>query len=249
MTWTARASRRSSPTSPATGSTRCGRGSTARGGTSRRSPTCRWPCGPIWPSACPSALAEVARRVGDARRDREVGLGGRRRPPGRDRPAPLPEAEHGLCEHPGGLRDGLRLLRHRPGRVRPPPQRRRDRRAGRHGPARGGRATSVQHRVHGDGRATGQLRRHLGRRRAPPRRPRHRGPRPHRVDGRHRARHPAPGRGSAPGQPRGVVARGQRHAPGRAGARSTGGTHWPSWRRRVPSGARSRAGGSASSGR
>ena len=37
----------------------------------------------------------------------------------------------GLREQPGRLRDGVRVLRHRPGRLRAPPHHRRDRRAGR----------------------------------------------------------------------------------------------------------------------
>ncbi len=41
----------------------------------------------------------------------------------------------GLRQHAGRLRDGLRLLRHRAGRLRPPPVDRRDRRAGRPGPS------------------------------------------------------------------------------------------------------------------
>ena len=59
----------------------------------------------------------------------------------------------------------------------------RDRRAGRAGPPAGARArrapAGVQRRVHGHGRADGQLRPHLGRGRAPPRRHRPLGPPPH----------------------------------------------------------------------
>ena len=61
-------------------------------------------------------------------------------------------------------------------------------RAARRAPRR--RPPALQRRVHGDGRAARQLRRHLGGRRAAPRRPRAVGPPPHRVDGRHRPRHP-----------------------------------------------------------
>ena len=91
---------------------------------------------------------------------------------------------------------GVRLLRHRPGRLRPPPDRRRDRRAGGRGPAepRTARPTGVERRVHGHGRAAGQLRPHVGRRRAPARRHGHLGPPPHGVDRRHRPRHPPAGR-------------------------------------------------------
>ena len=42
-----------------------------------------------------------------------------------------PDRVDGVRQQPGRLRDGLRVLRHRPGRLRPPPHRRRDRRAGR----------------------------------------------------------------------------------------------------------------------
>ena len=41
-----------------------------------------------------------------------------------------PRSGHGLRVQPGRLRDGLRVLRHRPGRLRPPPHDRGDRRAG-----------------------------------------------------------------------------------------------------------------------
>ncbi len=66
------------------------------------------------------------------------GLGGRRA--GRDRAHALPRSSHGLRLEPGGLRDGVRVLRDRAGRLRAPPHRRRDRRAGRCEP-RVGRAT------------------------------------------------------------------------------------------------------------
>ena len=85
---------------------------------------------------------------------------------------------------------------------------------------RGGRArrpSGLERRVHGHGRTAGQLRPHVVRRRATPRRRRHLRPPPHRVDGRHHARHP-PARGRAPArEPGGVAARRQRRAPRRAG--------------------------------
>ena len=46
------------------------------------------------------------------------------------------EPRHGVRVVAGRVRDGLHVLRDRPGRVRPPPRRRRDRRAGGAGPAR-----------------------------------------------------------------------------------------------------------------
>ena len=49
----------------------------------------------------------------------------------RDRAHALPRPRHGVRVEPGRLRDGVRLLRHRPGRLRAPPHHRRDRRAGR----------------------------------------------------------------------------------------------------------------------
>ena len=92
-------------------------------------------------------------------------------------------------EHPGRLRDGVRVLRHRAGRLRPPPHRRARSSSRSCGP-RAGRATdeppAVERRVHGHGRAARQLRPHVGRRRAPPRRPRALGPPPHALDRRHR---------------------------------------------------------------
>ena len=57
-------------------------------------------------------------------------------------------------------------------------------------------AAPVERRVHGHGRAAGQLRPTCGRGRAPPRRPRPLGPPPHDLDRRHRARHPPPRRAS-----------------------------------------------------
>ena len=68
---------------------------------------------------------------------------------------------HGVRVVAGRLRDGVHVLRDGPGRLRPPPRRRRDRRAGR---ARAARlaAACVQRGVHGDGRAARELRRRRG---------------------------------------------------------------------------------------
>ena len=95
----------------------------------------------------------------------------------RDRPA------DGVRLDAGRLRDGLRVLRVGAGRLDPPSLRRRDLRAGSPGrsPVRPG---GHERRVHGAGRAAGELRRHR-RRRPSPDRPR---PRPsqrppdHRLD-------------------------------------------------------------------
>ncbi len=93
-----------------------------------------------------------------------MAVGAGRRHPGGDRAHALRRPVDGVRLQPGRLRDGLRLLRHRAGRLRPPAHRRRDRGAGGAGsPASARRRTApLQRRVHGDGRAAGQLRRHLG---------------------------------------------------------------------------------------
>ena len=80
------------------------------------------------------------------------------------------------------------------------------------------RPPAVQRRVHGHGRAHGQLRPRVGRRRAPARRHGHLGPPPHGVDRRHRPRHPAAGRRAPAGQPGRVAARRQRRPARRARA-------------------------------
>ena len=101
-----------------------------------------------------------------------VGAGGR--DAGRDRGDGLPGPGDRLREQPGRLRDGVRVLRDRAGRLRSASHHRRDRRAGRGRGPLGARpsAPPVQRRVHGHGRAVRQLRPHLGRGRAHPRRPR-----------------------------------------------------------------------------
>ena len=79
-------------------------------------------------------------------------------------------------------------------------------------------AAAVEHRVHGHGRADGQLRPRVGGHPAHPRRPRPLGPAPHPVDRRHRPRHPAHGRRGPAREPGGVAPRRQRRAARRAGA-------------------------------
>ena len=71
-----------------------------------------------------------------------------------------------------GCAMGVRLLRHRAGRLHPPPHDRRDRRAGRAGgpPGPRRRPAGQQRRVHGHGRAAGQRGRGVGRGRAAARR-------------------------------------------------------------------------------
>ena len=79
------------------------------------------------------------------------------RPARADQPHPAP---HRLPFDPGRLRDGLHLLRHRRAGLPPPAVGRRGARAGSAGPRlgpRGGRR-AVPRRLHGHGRAAGQLR-------------------------------------------------------------------------------------------
>ena len=68
----------------------------------------------------------------------------------------------------------------------------------------------LQRRVHGHGRAHGQLRPGVERHPAHPRRPRALRPAPDHLDGGHRARDPAHGRRGSAGEPRRVAARRQR---------------------------------------
>ena len=190
-------------------------------------------------TALPRALRErladgvAARARSDHRRDRarrhdvEVAVVvPTRRRADRDRAHAVSRAGHGVRVVPGRVRDGLHLLRHRPGRLRATPRRRRDRRAGR---ARRARVapTGQQRRLHGHGRAARQLRPDLGRGRTHPRRPRALGPPHHRQHRRRRPRHPAPRTRGPSGDARGVAARGHRRRARRAGARSTGATRSP----------------------
>ena len=66
-----------------------------------------------------------------------------------------------LHQHPGRLRDGLRLLPDRQDGPRPPPDRRRNCRTSPRARASHGLAgVTLQHRAHGNGRTPAQLRRH-----------------------------------------------------------------------------------------
>ncbi len=136
--------------------------------------------------------------------------GGRRA--GRDRPDAVLVAGDGLRVVAGRLRDGLHLLRHRPGRLRTAPLRGRDRRAG---AARAARvaAAGLERRVHGHGRAARQSRRGARSVHAAARRRRALRAPPHRVDRRRRARHRTADRVRAARHPRGLAARARRCAP------------------------------------
>ena len=119
------------------------------------------------PRGCRPSSPPSPRRVSDCRRHRQVPVGDRRWLPGRDRPDALSRAGHGLHLQPGRLRDGLRVLRHRPGWLRPSAHDRGDRRAGhrRLAPRPGGWTPAQQRRLHGHGRAAGERERPCGRRR------------------------------------------------------------------------------------
>ncbi|CAA9385329.1 MAG: 23S rRNA (adenine(2503)-C(2))-methyltransferase @ tRNA (adenine(37)-C(2))-methyltransferase, partial [uncultured Nocardioides sp.] len=178
------------------------------------------------PAGADDAAADDGGRQGRHPQDPVAAL---RRRTGRVRPDALPRPRHRVRVEPGRLRDGLSVLRHRPGRSPAQHVDRGDRRAGRRGaacahPGRGRRRSGarLQRRVHGDGRAARQLQgRH--RRRTTPHRPRARGPghvRPGR-DGLHRrpgASDPPADRGGRPRHPRPEPARARRRAAQRAGA-------------------------------
>lgn len=109
--------------------------------------------------AHPGAPAD--RRPGAHRQD--LVAAARRLPPG-IRANALPEPLHPVHQLPGGLRNGVSLLRHRSGRAETQPVAGRDNRPGLRGePDAGRRRGSVghrpaqQHRFHGDGGAAGQL--------------------------------------------------------------------------------------------
>ena len=141
----------------------------------------------------------------------------------------LPGPGHHVRVVAGRLRDGLPVLRHRPGRADQEPVRRRDRRPGGGGRPGGGPGRDarrpgpgVQHRVHGHGRAAGQLRQRAAGgapdHRPGPRRAGHLAAVGHRVHRRPGARHRPAGRGRAGGPARGIAARAGRRAARRAGA-------------------------------
>ncbi len=136
-----------------------------------------------------------------------------RRCPGGDGPHGLPRPGHRLHIQPSGLRHGVQLLRHRPGRFRSPLIGRRDRRTGGQGQARGPAPAPFQHRLHGHGRTFGQLRPDVGRRRAHPLQPRYFRPPHHRLDRGGRPGYPSVGRRGPARQPGRLAARGARRAP------------------------------------
>ena len=80
-----------------------------------------------------------------------------RRRPGRDGADALPRPRHGLHLVPGGMCDGLHVLRDRASRLRPAPRCRRDLRTG---PPRAARfaAARRQRRLHGHGRTARERR-------------------------------------------------------------------------------------------
>ncbi len=106
-----------------------------------------------------------------------------------------------------------------------------------------------QRRVHGDGRATRQLRPGPGSDPADDRGHGIVGEIDHRVDGRHGAGDPTTSRGALARVPRGQPPRRRRRAPEHASSRSTGVTPWRSSRRPPPPISRRRVVGSPSSGR
>ncbi len=162
-----------------------------------------------------SARPHADRRVGERQRHHDqVAVGPRRRCTRRDRADALRGAGDRVRLVAGWLRDGLRVLRHRASRLRPPSVDRGDRGAGR---ARGSaspvaRPPRVQRRVHGHGRTARELRPHVGGDAPAARRPRSVGPAPHDLDRRDHSRHPAHGRRVIAGEPRGLAPRRERRA-------------------------------------
>ena len=157
------------------------------------------------------------------------------------------EPGDGLRLVAGRLRDGLHVLRDRPGRLRAPPRRGGDRRAGRARPSTSRRAR-VSHVVFmGMGEPLANVEPVLGRARAAARRLRPLGPAPHGVDRRRRARHAPPRAASAPRHARGLAPRARRRAARHARAAQPPLPDQLGPRRRRASTPRSRAGGSPSS--
>ena len=72
----------------------------------------------------PLGLTMVSEQIDRRRRDGQGAVGARRRRQGRIGADALPGPHHRLCFDPGGLCHGLRVLRHRPGRVRAAPRER-----------------------------------------------------------------------------------------------------------------------------
>src|SRR6516164_5957917 len=113
-------------------------------------------------AAAPAADRGTLRELRQ-RRHQQVLVARSRRHPGRERGHALRRPHHGLRVQPGGLRDGLPVLRHRPGWPAAQPVHGGDYRAGPGGGGDGqGRSPwaarpAVQRRVHGHGRAAGEL--------------------------------------------------------------------------------------------
>ena len=215
----------------ATASTRCGTGSTRSCAAPERADhPARRRCARGSPTSCPLALdaASPSRRATTATRSSGCG----RSHDGAQVETVLmhyPDRATVCVSHPGRLRDGVRVLRHRPGRLRPPPHDRRDRRAGGAGAAarraatrpRGCRTScswawaSRSPTTTAPGRAVERIHDDLGLV----------GPPPHAVDRRHRARHPPPRRrGRCPVNLAVSLHAANDALPRRAGARSTGAT-------------------------
>src|SRR5262249_45321885 len=175
----------------------------ARGGLHHRSPRSRDRLGGRGrhaEAAVPAAAGARARRArgGDRERSHPAGrpCGWRTRPP------------HPVHLEPGGLRDGLWLLRHGPDGPGPEPPGGRDRRPGPRRPGARGSRSPHQHRADGHGRAARELR-PRGRRAGDPHRRmglRHLAAPDHRLDRRPGAADPALHRGD-PRHARGVAAR------------------------------------------
>ena len=158
-------------------------------------------------------------RAGERRgRHRQAAVGARGRRPHRDGADALPGPRHRLRLEPGRLRDGVRLLRHRAGRLRAPPEHRGDRGAGGAGGATVAvaRPPALQRGVHGHGRAVRQRGARLGRGAAAPRRPRALGPQRDHLHRGPRAGHPQAGDPAPAGEPRRLAPRRRRRAARRA---------------------------------
>ena len=149
--------------------------------------------------------------------DHQVAVVAGRRHPGGDGADGVRRPGHRLRVHPGRVRHGLPVLRHRAGRVPTAPHRRRDRRTGGGGHAGRPTASTVERGVHGDGRAAGQLRPGVGGRRPAARRHGSVRPPPDLVDGGTRPGHPPAGHRVTAREPGRVAARGQRRVARRAG--------------------------------
>ena len=164
--------------------------------------------GPAAPRS-PRCPAAVRRR----RPDDEMALGPPRRRAGRDRADGVPRPGHRVRLHAGRLRHGLPVLRHRPGRL-PAPAQRRARSSSRWRPAmREARPRRLSNVVFmGMGEPLANYDRVWAAVDPPARRDGSLRPAPDALDRRRRAGHPPAGRRVAPGEPGRLAACGQRHA-------------------------------------